>query len=166
VAGVLIHQDKVLLVKHKKLGIWLAPGGHVEGFELPHQAVERECLEESGLKARAVDPYVTLPSIESEYLPHPFLSNLHWISEDNYQARLASATPEQPQVTTKWPRGCEQHLCLVYLLELVGTAVFTQNAAETDDINWFTLDEVQHLETTPDIKSEVRLAFELVGKQA
>ncbi len=46
--GALIHKQKALLVKHKKLGIWLAPGGHMEEGEFPHQAAEREFWEEAG----------------------------------------------------------------------------------------------------------------------
>src|SRR3989338_4811759 len=40
---------KTLLLKHKKLGVWLPPGGHVEPNELPHEAALREVLEETGL---------------------------------------------------------------------------------------------------------------------
>ena len=36
---------------HKKAGLWLPPGGHVEFNEHPKAAAERECLEELGVKA-------------------------------------------------------------------------------------------------------------------
>ncbi|HBQ50415.1 hypothetical protein A3B42_02065 [Candidatus Daviesbacteria bacterium RIFCSPLOWO2_01_FULL_38_10] len=39
---------KVLLHKHKKLGIWIGVGGHVEKEENPKQAVIREAKEEYG----------------------------------------------------------------------------------------------------------------------
>jgi len=73
-AGILIHADKVLLVKHKKLGIWLNPGGHIEAGELPHQAAEREFFEETGVKVQAVDPRGLLKDTESQYIPSPILS--------------------------------------------------------------------------------------------
>lgn len=41
----------VLLHLHKRLGIWLQPGGHVEPDELPWDAAVRETLEETGLTA-------------------------------------------------------------------------------------------------------------------
>jgi len=29
VSGFITHEDKVLLVNHKKLNLWLPPGGHI-----------------------------------------------------------------------------------------------------------------------------------------
>ena len=49
VAAFLFHQDKVLLIKHRKSGKWLPVGGHVEEGESLHQALEREIREETGL---------------------------------------------------------------------------------------------------------------------
>lgn len=160
-AGVLIHEQKVLLVKHKKLGLWLAPGGHIEENELPHQAAEREFWEEAGIKVKAVDAFEKLPSTDSEYLPNPFLSNLHWISEQNYHSRINQSDKKEKN----WEKGCEQHLCLIYMMKPVGSLDFKQNIEETDGIGWFTLDEVKDLETTEDIKSEVEYAFKLWHSQ-
>jgi len=39
----------VVLHKHKKLGIWLQPGGHVDAGETPAEAAVREASEETGL---------------------------------------------------------------------------------------------------------------------
>ena len=41
--------NKVLLVLHKKLQLWLPAGGHVEEGELPHNAAIREVFEETGV---------------------------------------------------------------------------------------------------------------------
>jgi ADP-ribose pyrophosphatase YjhB (NUDIX family) len=46
---------RVLLIKHKRLGTWLPPGGEVEDGESPQQAASRELLEETGLVARFVE---------------------------------------------------------------------------------------------------------------
>lgn len=161
VAGVLIHDQKALLVKHKKLGFWLAPGGHVQADELPHRASEREFWEETGIKVTAIDAYPNLQSVDSEYLPNPFLTNLHWISEENYQARLTSTQPTQRYTKGKWKKGCEQHYCFIYLMKSVGEVDFKQNEEETDGIGWFAEEEVEQLDTTADIKSELKLAFQL-----
>src|SRR3989344_1630221 len=45
----IVHGDKVVLHKHKKLGMWLQPGGHIELHEDPVEAVLREAKEETGL---------------------------------------------------------------------------------------------------------------------
>jgi 8-oxo-dGTP pyrophosphatase MutT (NUDIX family) len=39
----------VVLVKHKRFGIWLQPGGHIDPGETPSDAALREAEEETGL---------------------------------------------------------------------------------------------------------------------
>ncbi|MER5202464.1 NUDIX domain-containing protein [Streptomyces sp. NPDC002825] len=46
-------RDQLLLVAHRKAGLWLPPGGHVEPGEDPWAAVVRECREELGIQATA-----------------------------------------------------------------------------------------------------------------
>ena len=48
-AIVLGGDDRVLLHRHKRLGIWLQPGGHVDPGESCEEAVLREVAEETGL---------------------------------------------------------------------------------------------------------------------
>ncbi len=43
---------KLLLVDHKKSGLWLPAGGHLEAGESPQAAVCRECEEELGVPAQ------------------------------------------------------------------------------------------------------------------
>lgn len=45
----------LLLADHRKSGLWLPPGGHVEDGEDPHQAVIRETREELGIAAEFND---------------------------------------------------------------------------------------------------------------
>lgn len=47
--------DHILLHLHRRLGLWLQPGGHVAPDETLEQAVLREVREETGLSARHVD---------------------------------------------------------------------------------------------------------------
>jgi 8-oxo-dGTP pyrophosphatase MutT (NUDIX family) len=44
-------RGQLLLVAHRKAGLWLPPGGHVEADEDPWAAVVRECREELGIEA-------------------------------------------------------------------------------------------------------------------
>ncbi len=55
-----VFGGRTLLIWHKKLGMWLPPGGHCEPNEDPVQAAEREAEEESGLAVRVIAPPHTL----------------------------------------------------------------------------------------------------------
>ncbi len=184
--GMLIHEGKVLLIKHKKLGIWLNPGGHIDEGELPHEAAEREFFEETGIKVKAFDAYRPLEikkenqSVESVvdshvenafpydknfgFQPSPITTNLHWVNEESYKLRLKSDTPEKRFPTKVWKRGCEQHLGFFYLLKPIAGVDFFQNEEETDGIAWFGLDEIDGLETRDNIKAEIKLGFSLLQK--
>jgi len=50
-SALLAHRQGTVLHKHRRLGIWLQPGGHIEDGETPPSAALRECKEETGLDA-------------------------------------------------------------------------------------------------------------------
>ena len=54
VAVFVVRDGKVLLHWHRKLGMWLPPGGHIERDELPDDAAVREVLEETGVEVELV----------------------------------------------------------------------------------------------------------------
>ena len=54
VAVFVAWKGKVLLHFHRKLGMWLPPGGHIERDELPDEAAAREVLEETGVDVELV----------------------------------------------------------------------------------------------------------------
>ena len=54
VAVFVVWQGRVLLHLHRKLGLWLPPGGHIEENELPDEAAVREVLEEAGVRVTLV----------------------------------------------------------------------------------------------------------------
>lgn len=54
VAVFVVWEGKVLLHHHRKLGMWLPPGGHIEKDELPDDAALREVWEETGVRVALV----------------------------------------------------------------------------------------------------------------
>lgn len=48
-SAIVVGRRGVVLHKHKRLGLWLQPGGHVEAGETPAEAALREASEETGL---------------------------------------------------------------------------------------------------------------------
>src|SRR5687767_4630130 len=44
------HGGRVLLIRHRRLGKWLPPGGECNEGELPLEAAARELREETGLE--------------------------------------------------------------------------------------------------------------------
>ena len=54
VAVFVVREGRVLLHRHRKLGMWLPPGGHIERDELPDDAAVREVYEETGIEVELV----------------------------------------------------------------------------------------------------------------
>ena len=54
VAVFVVWEERVLLHHHRKLGMWLPPGGHIEEDELPDDAAVREVFEETGIRVELV----------------------------------------------------------------------------------------------------------------
>ena len=48
-SGLVINNDKVLLIFHPYVRRWLQPGGHIDAWETPIDAAIREVFEETGL---------------------------------------------------------------------------------------------------------------------
>ncbi len=138
-----IYKGKTLLVKHKKLGIWLAPGGHVEENELPHIAAEREFEEESGVKVRTISAFpLEIQGTTSEYLPLPFYCNLHEINKPRKDS------------------FCEQHYSWGFFVKVLDVSGLNDNDDGVDGVGWFSLKDIQKLETTDDIRHEALYVFE------
>jgi 8-oxo-dGTP pyrophosphatase MutT (NUDIX family) len=53
-----ISSRGVILHLHRRLGIWVQPGGHVDAGESPDEACVRETVEETGLAVHHLDPVV------------------------------------------------------------------------------------------------------------
>lgn len=83
VTGFVVHQGKTVLHWHRKLGMWLPPGGHIEPDEDPVQAVLREIWEETSLEAEVLPLYRPLAFARPTQLPPPVTILIEDIAEAN-----------------------------------------------------------------------------------
>jgi 8-oxo-dGTP pyrophosphatase MutT (NUDIX family) len=111
VAVFVAWEGKVLLHYHRKLGMWLPPGGHIERDELPDDAAVREVLEETGLR-------VELVGEKREDVSDPV--QLH--------------RPAGVQLENIGPG--HQHIDLIYFAKPNGSTSIHQNYSE-DKVGWY-----------------------------
>ncbi len=134
---IIYKEGKVVLVHHKKLGIWIYPGGHVDPGEHPHDAAQREALEETGLKVELVScGDITIRTNDAISLPMPFTI-------------LQEYVPYQT--------GAHLHFDLIYAAKPVSGELRLAKD-EATDIGWFSKEEIEKLDTLDNIK-QVLLAF-------
>ena len=63
-SAIVISSAGVLLHRHKRLGLWMQPGGHVDGDEQPERAAVREVAEETGLRPLPADATPALVHVD------------------------------------------------------------------------------------------------------
>ena len=102
VTGYVVHEGRTLLHRHRKLAMWLPPGGHIEPDEDPVQAVLREVREETGLDVALL------------LQPHPV---------DGFAVPGQLAAPVTILVEDiDEPGRPHQHIDLIYFTTPIGTA--------------------------------------------
>jgi 8-oxo-dGTP pyrophosphatase MutT (NUDIX family) len=142
VAVFVVHQQRVLLHYHRKLGKWLPPGGHVEDNELPDDAAVREVLEETGIRARLVGAR-GLPIDEPRQL----------------------VVPAGIQVERIY--AGHDHIDLVYFAEPqpddLAAAEVDPRLAERDRVGWYAADELAQLGVNAEIQSWSRRALDAIS---
>jgi ADP-ribose pyrophosphatase YjhB (NUDIX family) len=93
VGGLCLYQDKILFVKHKygaSEGLWTLPGGYVELGESLTIAIEREVLEETGVKTQAVE-LLTVRHMTNEKVDKGLISDLYIVFRLEYKGGEPSA---------------------------------------------------------------------------
>jgi 8-oxo-dGTP pyrophosphatase MutT (NUDIX family) len=92
-------QSRVLLHRHKRLGIWLQPGGHLDPGEDPATAARRETAEETGLTAHHPTTGPRLIHIDLHEGPRGHVHlDLRYLLHADGAADLSPAAGESPDV--------------------------------------------------------------------
>lgn len=71
-SAIVVGTRGVVLHRHRRLGIWLQPGGHIDPGETPWDAACREASEETGLHVWLIGPSASQPTPSLVHLDvHP-----------------------------------------------------------------------------------------------
>lgn len=140
VATFVLHDGKVLLLWHRKLSMWLPPGGHIDPNELPDEAAVREVKEETGLDV------VLLSQPSMPPMPGP----------------LQLARPEGIQLEDISPG--HQHIDLIYFARPADPAAVKPVANdEVDQLGWYARGDLDRIDLTEEVRAWVERALERVG---
>ena len=105
-AIVVDEDDRVLLHRHKRLGRWLQPGGHLDPGETPWEAAVRETREETGVDARHPDGVPLLLHVDVHEGPRGHVHlDLRYLLHADAEVVLAPAPGESPDVA--WWTGAD-----------------------------------------------------------
>ena len=105
-AIVLDAVGRVLLHRHKRLGIWLQPGGHLDPGETPADAAVRETREETGLTAHHPAGSPRLLHVDVHEGPRGHLHlDLRYLLHADGQAPFAPDLGESPEVVWLEPEA-------------------------------------------------------------
>lgn len=136
---IIVCAGRVLLHLHKKLGIWIPVGGHVDRDELPEVAALREAKEESGLDVKLYNSDKPIETGEVKQLIRP----VHIL--------LENINP------------FHQHIDFIYYATSESDRLNPQHG-ETTNLKWFTGDEIKHFDSAhPDVKTLSLEAISLLG---
>jgi 8-oxo-dGTP pyrophosphatase MutT (NUDIX family) len=127
-------QSKTLLHKHKKLGLWLPCGGHIDPHELPDDAAVREVLEESGVEIELIGERA-LSIHEPRQLIRPRGVQLEFIQTDH------------------------EHIDLIYFAKPVKS--YTGFLRDDDpSLGWYSPEDLQTMNISEEITAWTKLVFQ------
>lgn len=133
-----VFNNKVLLRKHDKYGIWLAVGGHLEVGEDPNEGALREVKEEVGLDVELIDMREYKGDIKVKELVAPISMNRHSISDTH------------------------EHVALIFFAKTMSDKVVPEKL--TDEWKWCTKEDIDAM---PDLQGNIafygKSAIEVIG---
>ena len=136
-------ENKILMIHHNKLQVWLPPGGHIDENELPDDAVLREIYEETGVKAKIISHKQELDLIDEQYckeLAIPFVILLEDI-EGN---------------------GKHNHIDMIFICKALNEDLKPQET-EIHGIGWFTYEELKQLKTFDNVIKTISKTIEYLN---
>ena len=142
VAIFIVHDEKILVIHHRKLGKWLPLGGHIELDEDPEQAALREAKEESGLDVELIGERPPTTSPGTRALIAPRFLDIHRINE------------------------AHEHIGLIYWARPKNSAKVKLATEEHHDIRWCSRDDMEKLSPpmTDAVKWYCRQAIEEISR--
>ena len=135
----IVYEHKVLLHKHKKLHMWLPPGGHIELDEDPNQAAIREAKEETGLDVALAGEgkiYERSPYGSRDLTPPRFLSRHYFDVGQTHE-----------------------HVDLVYFART--SSADARHEIEGGEIRWFSKEDLEGnaYDVVPDVRHHALVAL-------
>ena len=139
VAGYIFNKDKVLLIHHRKLDLWLPVGGHIDKDETPNEALFREIKEEVGIDVEILNKS-DIPAVGNvkQNLAAPFHVNIHSV-------------------------GDHEHCCFFYLCKALNAEKLKING-ELKYFDWFSKKDLSKNYVPVDVGNIGFKAFELFQK--
>ncbi len=138
---VVLHNGHILMLKHKKLGVWLYPGGHLEQNETPIDTALRETFEETGLKVRILDAG----------------------KNKKIKDKVAWEPPSPLTIMLErvpYKDGTHLHFDLVYLAVPKGSGKVKVQRKESEGFRWLTKKELAAINTYKNVREVAMRAFD------
>lgn len=140
----------MLLVHHRKLDLWLYPGGHIENDEAPDEAAKREVFEETGIEVAIIaEPLPTYANVSALFPP--------W--------RILEGATEDKRI------GPHHHIDFIYVARVVDRSTvygssgqFTVADSEIVDCRWVPLDRIKDYKTPSELPDLAADAAEWAGR--
>jgi ADP-ribose pyrophosphatase YjhB (NUDIX family) len=140
VATFVVRGDSVLLLWHRKLQMWLPPGGHVEPNELPDDAAIREVAEEAGIAVELVGER-GLPIARPRQLVRPAGMQLETI------------------------RPGHEHIDLIYFARPIDPdRADAVGNAESEAIGWFDRSRMRSVGVNEEVRAWAERALQAMGE--
>lgn len=135
---------RILMVKHKKFGVWFQPGGHLEKSENILEGTIREVLEETGIDLTDVLPKARIIDKKVKTIPSP-----KYILIEN----IPEYKDEQEHI----------HQDFLYVARVPFQKV-KLSESEHHEIGWFTKKEFKNLELLDNTRKLYLEVFDSINK--